>query len=855
MGKLLKRISVIILACAMIAGPVNTYASQETANSEDRNKKVAETMEENSTAGYLAVYTAEYEPDMGMEFAQYPSKEYTDTYRTDVLYYALSKDGKVYEPMNNNKAVMSPQNCYKMGSPLLFRKPDGTYGLIAAVDNTTDQVMIFDTNDLIYYYNQRIIKLNNNGITVMNPYVIYNNSEECYDIYWEGGDGKSYLTRSEDMLAVSEPEETSYSKSQVDAKLPDYAKEDEAAVFELTKEEYDRINNKFGNIHSVSVDIKDINIKRGEEVVLPDKADVIYSDGSKTPMNIEWDTKGLDLKNIAAGEYTVNGKINATLDYNSPLAYYRADPYAVYDEEKDVYYFTGSNMNERSASGGGAYQSIVLRQSDSINGITDADEAEVWTDRTLEDGTKITGWYWAPEIHKIGGKWRIIAQASVTEPGESSGGSRQCIFTCNGDDLTDPDNWEYTGYIHNTTDNQTVGAFDTTYFEYEGQSYYVTPKSSQIWITTVDPKDPIHPTGPLVRLSGADRAYETNNGSGKAGFGSINGMPGQAIEEASSVLIHGDKIFIVYAGCTIDMMYCVCALWTYIDEDFMNPDSWQKYPYPLLATQDLTTTLKKADYYATDGTTDVTGHGDSGLLPGSEGEYEGTFGPGHNSFTIDENGNPVIIYHARDWADSYPGATGSDKYGLVDPGRHAYARPVIFDAEGFPVCNLSPEQYLSENLRNVSVKITVSDSGSQINSNGINGDNSRVGNNTDRADVHTVKKGDKIIVKGAVYKVLNAGAQGIGKAEFAGVKKKNVKKIIVPDKIKIQGKIFKITGIGKKAFCKCRKLKKITIKATGVKSVAKNAFKGTNENLKVYVPKKKWKAYKKIFNKVHLSYK
>ena len=90
----------------MIAGSVNTYASQETANSEDRNKKVAETMEENRTYGYLAVYTAEYEPDMGMEFAQYPSKEYTDTYRTDVLYYALSKDGKVYEPMNNNKAVM-----------------------------------------------------------------------------------------------------------------------------------------------------------------------------------------------------------------------------------------------------------------------------------------------------------------------------------------------------------------------------------------------------------------------------------------------------------------------------------------------------------------------------------------------------------------------------------------------------------------------------------------------------------------------------------------------------------------------------------------------------------------------------
>ena len=28
---------------------------------------------------------------------------------------------------------------------------------------------------------------------------------------------------------------------------------------------------------------------------------------------------------------------------------------------------------------------------------------------------------------------------------------------------------------------------------------------------------------------------------------------------------------------------------------------------------------------------------------------------------VDENGNPVIIYHARDWDDSYPGATGDAK--------------------------------------------------------------------------------------------------------------------------------------------------------------------------------------------------
>lgn len=164
------------------------------------------------------------------------------------------------------------------------------------------------------------------------------------------------------------------------------------------------------------------------------------------------------------------------------LQSYRADPYAVYDEEKDVYYFTGSNLNEKSASGGGAYDSIVIRQADTINDITDAEEVEIWRNETAPDGTKVTGWFWAPEIHKIGGKWRVIVLGQVTEPGEKSSSGRECIFTCNGDDLMNPDNWEYTGYIHDTTDNQSIGSFDTTYFEYDGQSYYVTPKSSKIWL-------------------------------------------------------------------------------------------------------------------------------------------------------------------------------------------------------------------------------------------------------------------------------------------------------------------------------------------------------------------------------------
>lgn len=428
-----------------------------------------------TSEGYLAIYSALYEPNLGAEYAQFPSKEYTDTYRTGMAFYALSSDGVNFEPLNNGKAVLSPEGCIKMSSPVIFRKHFGGYGLIAAADGGSS-VIIFDFDDLIYFKNQRTAELNSSGISVKSLWV--EKSAIGYKVYWQGGDGKSYVCSTTDFDKFSAPSETDRAKPAINAALPEYAKADEACIFKLTSEEYERISKKFGRLHSMSVKVPSITVNEGEKINLPETVDVIYSDGSVTPMAVEWDADGIG--NLEKGEYTVKGRITAKSEYPAPLAECRADPYAVYDEEKGIYYFTGSNMNENSANGGGAYQSIVIRESKTIEGIKTAEETEIWTDRTLDDGTAVTGWYWAPEIHKIGGKWRIIALASVKLPFEKEASGRQCIFTCNGGDLTDPDNWEYTGYIHDATNGQALGSFDTTYFEYDGRSYYVSPKWSSI---------------------------------------------------------------------------------------------------------------------------------------------------------------------------------------------------------------------------------------------------------------------------------------------------------------------------------------------------------------------------------------
>ena len=81
------------------------------------------------------------------------------------------------------------------------------------------------------------------------------------------------------------------------------------------------------------------------------------------------------------------------------------------------------------------------------------------------------------------------------------------------------------------------------------------------------------------------------------------------------------------------------------------------------------------------------------------------------------------------------------------------------------------------------------------------------------------------------------------------------KKLYPGDTVSYDGKTFKVTKIAKKAFYNCRNLKQITVKATGINKVGKKAFKGTNKQLKIKVPKKKLKAYKKLFGKITVKSK
>lgn len=797
-------------------------------------------------AAYLATFVAEYEYNMEVEHAQFPSGNCTDNRRTDVLYYAVSLDGVTYTGLNNDRPVLYPYDMCKLGTPSLFRKDDGTYGLIAGVDNNSDKIYLSETDDLITFRNDRVVRLNNKGITVKNPAAEYDSEAGRYSVRWEDGNGKSYVSYTSDFVSFSVPEADSYKKCDVNAKLPVYAKIDETSIFELNADEYDNIMKKYGEIKSVSVGGLSQTVTAGAKVTLPETLNVMYSDGSVTSMGVDWNTAGagLNFDSAQAGTYNINGTLRGTTVYNSPVAEFRADPFILYNDKDGYYYLTGSYMQSDLKN---AYDYVIIRRARTINDLTDAEEVKIFSGTTkAESGVNVTPDYWAPEIHMIDGKYRILVQGTV------DGVGRQCVLTCDDGDLMNPESWSYTGYIQNTTDNQQIGPFDTTYFEYEGQGYYVTQHTrggSKLDITTVDPSDPLTPTGPRVSIAVPDRAYENNIGTG------------QSILEGPAALIHEGRVYVTYSGATIDMHYCTNLVYADLDSDLMNPDSWIKLQAPLFTTADVTTTVKDS------------------VLDDGDGRYEGLMGPGHSNFTVDENGNPLLVYHARDWGESY--ATGSDKYGLSDPGRHAYVKCVHFGADGLPILNMTPDQILSDELRSVTVTVTVVDStASNQNQNqntdtgagaGQQGDNPAVSGKLD--------KGYEFTAGGLKYKVISAALSGKkGKAALtgaAGKSGKNVKSVNVKSSVKVNGVSFniteisdgafknykklskvtvgsKVTKIGKNAFSGCRKLKNIVVKSKVLKMAGKNSFKNVHGFASVKVPFKKAAAYKKLLKKAGL---
>ncbi|WP_197034633.1 family 43 glycosylhydrolase [Glycomyces sp. NRRL B-16210] len=304
--------------------------------------------------------------------------------------------------------------------------------------------------------------------------------------------------------------------------------------------------------------------------------------------------------------------------FANPFILERADP-QILRHTDGRYYFTATVP---------AYDRIVLRGADTLAGLREAEETTVWV-RHAEGamGSHI----WAPELHWIDGAWYLYFAA-----GEAASATadvwriRMYVLENRGPDPLEG-TWTEKGQIRTPVDSF---ALDATTFAHRGRRYLcwaqhnpdLPATNTSLYLAAL--ADPWTIEGEPVEIARPEHDWET------VGF---------AVNEGPYALVRNGKVFLTYSASATGAEYCVGLLSADDDADLLDAASWTKHPEPVFTTD----------------------------------AEAGVYGPGHNAFTVDEDGNDLLVFHAR----SYERIEGDP---LDNPDRHCRVQPFGWHEDGIP---------------------------------------------------------------------------------------------------------------------------------------------------------------------------
>ncbi|MBM7572616.1 family 43 glycosylhydrolase [Aquibacillus albus] len=289
------------------------------------------------------------------------------------------------------------------------------------------------------------------------------------------------------------------------------------------------------------------------------------------------------------------------------------------------------------------YDRIVLRRSKTIEGLTDAPETVVW--KKHESGV-MSEHIWAPELHFIDGKWYIYFAAGEKDDVWEI---RPYVLETDAENPLEG-NWTEKGQIN--TEFQSF-SLDATTFEHQGKRYLVWAQKvdndtiSNMYIAEMSNPWTIKEQ---VFLSTPEYKWE---------------QEGFYVNEGPAFLRRNGKVFIAYSGAATDDRYAMGLLSADENSDLLDPKSWTKTPEPVFVSSEETS------------------------------EY----GPGHNSFTVDEDGYDLLVYHAR----PYKEIEGNPLY---DHNRHARVQRLFWNNDGTPYFGI-PGQDVDVSTQKAKVSVTV----------------------------------------------------------------------------------------------------------------------------------------------------
>jgi GH43 family beta-xylosidase len=304
-----------------------------------------------------------------------------------------------------------------------------------------------------------------------------------------------------------------------------------------------------------------------------------------------------------------------SVEIQNPLIQQRADPH-IFAHESGRFYFTATVPE---------YDRIILRAAPTLPGLATAPESVIWRKHNTGE---MAAHIWAPEIHRIDGKWYVYFTAGRSD---DIWAIRLYVLE---NTSADPmqGRWVEKGQLKTAFESFSL---DATTFEHRGQRYLVwtqrplEPKGAGTDIYIARMKNPWTIAGPQVSISSPTLEWETR---------------GYKVNEAPAVIVRNGRVFITYSASATDANYCMGLLSAPADAELVNAKSWTKSPRPVFATS----------------------------------EKNRQYGPGHNTFLLAPDGKTdLILYHARNYAkiDGNP---------LNDPNRHTRVQPFKWAPDGTP---------------------------------------------------------------------------------------------------------------------------------------------------------------------------
>lgn len=596
--------------------------------------------------------------------------------------------------------------------PYLFRLAEGGFGVVATRTNRGGEpdgsersaFLLAVSRDLTAYTQLGLVRIATDG-GVNRPAVVFDENAARYVISWHDDTGGSHGATTEDIVGAARSGEALMVDDGIamtcDGRIPNDCGISDAVpgnIITVGEAEVKRLNARFGRVYNVGSNVAAQTVKANGDggdgtraavrALGRTRAELTYGDGSTATRAVDWNAgqlKRLAAKaaagELGAGErYLVNGTVRQTV-YPIPFAVERADPsvFAWNLNGKPLFMFIATeDADGNCVDPRGGATHMPLRVAESIEALSDKEGGREREIDLLQcgdlnsEGRMMTGCFWAPELHSIGGKLSILFMpcfdGAVTNPdgtpNNRAGKPDMWTGSCHimqlrqdsdGNDLDprEPENWTVpepiTGPEGEPLNPIQRISLDMTVIVDSGRWYYAWQQVGSIWIAGFDPMRPTRLTSKPTQIVVPEFAWDN------------------MIAEGSNAFVHDGKIFLIYSGSLVGIDYTTGLVTALAgrNADLTDPAAWSKLDYP----------LQKSGIY--------------------NGQWQ--LGTGHGMWSHDEDGNLIYVFHNAEYDNG--------RYG----GRDAQVRRVHWSAEGMPILDMQSMEELNPDYADVTMEINVAD--------------------------------------------------------------------------------------------------------------------------------------------------